>query len=170
MDIERLKAIFEIKDGRLVNKISRGSAKAGSLAGYVTEDNYRRARVDGKYFYVHIMLWRMEGNSIPDGFMLDHIDGDRQNNVIANLRLATSRENQHNKFRQKEGTSEYKGVWYDAKKSKWKAAIRLPESRLYIGQFETELEAALAYDEIAREIHGEFAKLNIKLESTSEAL
>ncbi len=140
MKLERLKALFYYKDGFLYNRISRGSAKKDTLAGYIAEDGYARVRVDGASYYIH---------------------GDRLNNDIDNLRLATSLENQYNKFRQKNGTSQYKGVWFDSARNCWKASIRFKDKRHYIGQFSTELEAALAYDKLAAEIQGRFFKPNI---------
>jgi len=162
MKLERLKALFYYKDGALYNKVSRGSAKRGTLAGYIAEDGYRRVRVDGTYYYIHRLTWQLlTGKEIPEDLFIDHIDGNRLNNHIDNLRLASSQENQYNKFRQSNGTSKYKGVWFDSVKDKWKASIRLKEKRLYIGQFDTELEAAIAYDKIAIELQGRFAKLNV---------
>ena len=162
MKIERLKALFYYKDCKLFNKVSRGSVKRDMETGYIAEDGYRRVRVDGKYYYVHKLIWWLcTGKEVPDDLMIDHIDGNRSNNNIENLRLATALENQYNKFRQTNGTSSYKGVWYDSVKECWKASIRLVDKRLYIGQFETELAAAIAYDEYAIKLQGKFAKLNI---------
>jgi hypothetical protein len=168
MKIERLNTLFEFIDGKLVNKISRGSAKKGALAGYIAEDGYRRVRVDGKYIYVHRIVWMLVNGEIPDDLKIDHIDGIRDHNEIKNLRLATDQENQYNKVRQKAGTSIYKGVWFDAAKSCWKATFRYPDKRQYLGQFSSELEAAKAYDAHAILVHGVFAKLNIT-ESSNEA-
>lgn len=162
MKLERLRALFYYKDGILFNKISRGSAKKDTEAGYIAEDGYRRARVDGQYYYIHRLVWCLKtGKAVPDDLFIDHINGDRLDNNIENLRLASSLENQYNKFRQKNGTSQYKGVWFDSVKGFWKASIRLKGGRSYIGQFQTELEAAIAYDRIAIEAQGVFAKLNI---------
>ena len=169
MKLERLLALFYYKDGELYNKVSRGSAKRDTPAGYTGEDGYRRVRVDGKYYYIHRLVWQYcTKKEVPDDLMIDHADGDRQNNAIANLRLATALENQYNKFRQANGTSSYKGVWYDAVKACWKASIRLNGARHYIGQFSSELEAAIAYDKIAIEVQGKFAKLNVLTESPND--
>ena len=162
MKIERLKALFYYKEGKLFNRVSRGSAKKDTEAGYVAEDGYRRVRVDGKYYYIHRLVWWMlTGKEVPDDLFIDHIDGVKTNNNINNLRLATALENQYNKARQSNGSSSYKGVWFDAAKGVWKASIRFKEKRHYIGQFNTEVEAAIAYDRLASEIQGKFAKPNV---------
>jgi hypothetical protein len=169
MKIERLKALFYYKDGKLYNRVSRGSVKKDMESGYISEDGYRRMRVDGKYYYIHRVIWHLLTNKeVPDDLFIDHCDGDRLNNHIENLRLATALENQYNKSRQTNGTSKYKGVWYDSVKGTWKASIRYENVRHYIGQFDSELEAAIAYDKLAIEIQGEFAKLNILTELLSE--
>jgi len=162
MKLERLKALFYYKDCKLYNKMSRGSARKDEEAGYVSEDGYRRVRVDGKYYYIHRLVWLYHTlRDIPEDLLIDHSNGNRLNNDIRNLRLASALENQYNKARQSNGTSSYKGVWYDSVKGFWKASIRSQDRRLYIGQFNTELEAAIAYDKIALEIQGKFAKLNV---------
>jgi len=162
MKLERLRALFYCKDGKCYNRISRGSAKKDLEAGYIAEDGYRRVRIDGSYHYIHRVVWMLStGKAIPDDLFIDHIDGNKLNNSIQNLRLASSLENQYNKFRQTNGSSQFKGVWFDSKKDCWKASIRLKDRRFYIGQFNTEIEAAIAYDKLAIETQGTFAKLNI---------
>lgn len=152
---------FEYSNGELFCKTTRGSVKAGSIAGYTAEDGYRRVCLNGKYFYVHKIIYLLVKGEIPDNCVIDHKDRNKQNNHIDNLRVATHRENQLNKTRQKSGTSTYKGVWFDKKKNVWKASIRSEDKRIYLGQFDTEEDAALYYDIRAIELHGKFANLNI---------
>jgi len=163
LTLERLRAIFYEYDGVLYNWCTRGKARAHAEAGYIAEDGYRRVCIDKKYYYIHRIVWWMStGKEVPDDLFIDHIDGNRLNNKIENLRLASALENQYNKARQVNGTSQYKGVWFDAVKNCWKASIRTNDgNRHYIGQFVTELEAAVAYDKLAIQIQGEFAKLNV---------
>lgn len=88
---------------------------------------------------------------------IDHIDGNGLNNQRANLRPATLAQNQYNK-RSLGGRSAFKGVHWQ--QGAWVARISKNGVRLHLGRFPTEVEAALAYDQAAREHHGEFARLN----------
>ena len=99
MKIERLKALFYYKDGKLFNKISRGSAKKDDEAGYIAEDGYLRVRVDGKYLYIHRIVWAiMNLKDIPEDLCIDHIDGNRQNNNLDILRWVTHGNNIKHSF------------------------------------------------------------------------
>jgi AP2 domain/HNH endonuclease len=99
----------------------------------------------------------------PEGMMWDHKDGDPANNTSENVRLATRSQNGMNR-RKNYGryTSEYKGVSFYPRtiKKQWTAEIKANGKRYRLGYFSTEEEAARAYDEAAKEHHGEFAKLN----------
>ena len=98
------------------------------------------------------------------GTVVDHIDGNGLNNRKANLRLCTRKQNfQNGRWRETRGrTSRFKGVWWIKRRCRrcWRAAITADMIRRNIGSFHTELEAAEAYDEAARRLHGEFARLN----------
>jgi hypothetical protein len=157
----RFNTLFEYSEGKLYNKVSRGSAKKGSEAGYLMQDGYRGVRVDGKYYIVHRIIFVMHHGDIPGNYIIDHIDRNKLNNRIENLRLATLQENQFNRTTKRNTSSEYKGVWFDSVKGFWKAAIRINGERHYIGQFNLEEEAAIAYDELALKHHGVYANLNI---------
>ena len=90
---------------------------------------------------------------------VDHIDGSRTNNNWENLRYATSSENGMNAKNRTGGSSVYKGVCYQTQARKWKAAIGLDRKPIYLGLFESEREAAEAYNAAAVEHYKESAKL-----------
>jgi hypothetical protein len=62
----------------------------------------------------------------------------------------------------KTGSSQYKGVYWSAECSKWRAQLRINGKKLHLGAFINELDAAKSYDNKARELFGEFASLNFK--------
>jgi len=97
----------------------------------------------------------------PDGMHVDHINGDGLCNRRANLRLCTSSENKRNRRKQPGRSSEFKGVSKQQRErpKPWLAMIQVDKKR-HARNFATEIEAALWYDEMAKELHGEFAKLN----------
>lgn len=91
---------------------------------------------------------------------VDHINHDGLDNRRINLRAATLSQNMANTRKQSHCGSHYKGVhWVDRSKP-WMSRIMHQGKRIYLGSFETEREAALAYDEAAYKFFGEFAKLN----------
>lgn len=94
---------------------------------------------------------------------VDHADGNTLNNQRSNLRDCSSLENNWNARRKtRAGTSRYKGVCFDKRTGRWTAEIR-SGVRYRLGRFLTEIDAALAYDVKARELHGEFARTNESL-------
>ena len=107
----------------------------------------------------HLVMDRLEG------FQTDHINGNKLDNRKSNLRIVTIRQNQTNrpKF---SGTysSKFKGVSYHAPNRKWQARITHMGKGFYIGCFPDEISAALAYDRMASALHGEYARLNLRLE------
>lgn len=95
----------------------------------------------------------------PDGIHVDHRDGNGLNNRRTNIRLATPAENARNRRLYKMSASGFRGV-FPQKSGTWYAAICVNRTDLYLGTFPTAIEAALAYNEAARQYHGEFARLN----------
>ena len=87
---------------------------------------------------------------------VDHVNGNGLDNRRENLRSSTRSENQRNRG-VVAGISKFKGVNFD---NGWRARIALGDQRLHLGRFQTEEEAALAYDEAALKHFGEFARCN----------
>lgn len=93
----------------------------------------------------------------PD--QVDHINGNTLDNREENLRRVTQSQNKANRC-SKRGKSKFKGVVWDKQVSKWKSSIGKDHKHINIGRFQTEEEAARAYDKKAIELYGEYAKLN----------
>ncbi len=92
--------------------------------------------------------------------LVDHINGDTLDNRRENLRICNNRENSNNSKAKGGMYSKYKGVTWHKKNKKWQVVI----NHEYVGQFNSELEAAKAYDIKATQLHKEFAKLNFPKE------
>ena len=90
---------------------------------------------------------------------VDHINGDGLDNRRSNLRLATQSQNNQNQ-RKTRGKSRYKGVSLRCDGKKWCAQVKLNAKIHRLGSFNTEEDAARAYDKKARELFGEFARCN----------
>lgn len=96
-----------------------------------------------------------------EGKVIDHINGNGLDNRKANVRFATSEQNSWNQRKQRsQSSSKYKGVHWEKKRKEWRARIKYKGRSIHIGRFETEEEAARAYDAKAKELFGEFAWLN----------
>jgi hypothetical protein len=106
--------------------------------------------------YVSIRLHHFVFGHPPTGMQVDHINRNALDNRRCNLRLATPSQNCQNKRpgigRKSKGLRQYECGWM--------ARIRTPDGRICLGTFKTEVEAARAYNEAAKRLHGEFAWLN----------
>ena len=97
------------------------------------------------------------------GQVIDHRDGNALNNCRSNLRICTQAENARNARKRPWTASKYKGV--RRHEGRWHASIRMHPKRIHLGTFVHEIDAAMAYDDAARRLHGEFAAVNFPEES-----
>jgi hypothetical protein len=116
--------------------------------------------IDKRKYMAHRIIWLMQTAKDPSDLLVDHIDGDPHNNRLANLRLATSRQNQCNQKTRSDNTSGLKGVSWSEERQKWQTGIQVNGKRIALGRFNTKEEAYAAYCEAARRLHGEFARLD----------
>lgn len=114
---------------------------------------YGRLCYNGK----HIKLHRLIMDAKP-GEIIDHINNDGLDNRTANLRRCTSFENMHNRTKKKNNTTGYKGVY--AHRGCFCASIAHHGVKYHIGRYLTAKEAAIAYNKKAKELHGEFSRIN----------
>lgn len=94
----------------------------------------------------------------PEELVIDHINGDGLDNRRANLRICTHAQNIANQ-RPQARWGAFKGV-YRISHCRWNVRICAAGKRLDLGMFSSEIAAATAYDDAARELHGEYARLN----------
>jgi hypothetical protein len=89
---------------------------------------------------------------------IDHINGEKSDNRLTNLRLATHSENRANAGPQKNNSSGYKGVGFNKKTGKWRATIRKDRRPISLGYFATAEEAHSAYKGAAVRLFGPYAR------------
>ena len=106
-------------------KVDRnGNAKKGEVAGSIASDGYRAIRIDGRHYFAHRLAWFFVHGMWPAD-QIDHLNGRRADNRLANLREATNRENQQNLRRARSGSrSGLLGVSWHGQKGRWRAEIR----------------------------------------------
>jgi hypothetical protein len=117
---------------------------------------HRREVKDGKSVY--IAMHRVILNA-PNGYEVDHIDGNGLNNLKSNLRLATSSQNKHNQRVSKANKSGIKGVVFCVHHNRWLARIGINGKNKHLGYFDSKELAAKAREKASYELHGEFARI-----------
>lgn len=123
-------------------------------------NGYLRGNLFGRSLLAHRAAFACMLGRWPVG-QVDHINGVRDDNRWLNLREATNQQNQWNSSSAKGSSSRYVGVAWDAKSGKWAAYICPENKKVHLGYFDCELEAAKARDKAAREMFGEYARINI---------
>lgn len=156
---ERVKELFEYIDGALYWKIRpSNNVNIGDRAGGEGTDSsgYRMVRVDGKRCKEHRMIYLFHKGDLPE--FIDHIDGNRTNNVIENLRSCTRQENGRNRRIDSRNTSGVKGVSWQAFYKKWWAQLAINRKIINVGLFDDISEATIAIRDARNKYHGEFAR------------
>ena len=148
---EYLLSIFDYKDGNLYWK-KRNQKQAGCSSG----ENYRRITLKNKTYREHRLIFLMHHGYLPE--FIDHIDGNKSNNLIENLREATHQQNQWNRPVSKNSKTKIKGVCFHKASNRWIAQCSLNSKVNYLGIYITIEEAQKAVENFRFLNHGEFAK------------
>lgn len=138
----------------------KGFYKESLVAGCVNVLGYVQISYQKKQYLAHRLIWEIVFGEPPKGW-IDHIDGCRSNNRIENLRIATPRQNSWNRKANRNTSSRFKGVYYYNNYGRWHARY----SSTHIGYFDTEEQAARAYDQFVENFQKEFALPNFKKDS-----
>lgn len=144
--------------GAQQNRKAWNTRYAGKIAGTVDKDGYMVVNRCGKLHRAHRILFEMAHGPIPDGLEIDHIDGNRRNNSLSNLRLATRSQNSSNSVKRSDNASGFKGVCLHKPSGKWVAYITIAGKRKHIGIYRCPTVASLAYISAAKLHFGEFAR------------
>jgi hypothetical protein len=135
-----------------------GRVNAGVIAGSILNNRgYRLIGIHGRRLLAHRLAWLYTFGRWPSS-EIDHINGNRRDNRISNLREASKSENQSNRGPNKNNTSGFKGVKFHKKTSKWQAQITKDRKRYNLGLFHTPEAAHVAYESAAKKFYGEFAR------------
>jgi hypothetical protein len=144
-------AIVDDEDFEFLSQWKWCAACGGKYAG-------RYETINGKR--TGILMHRVIAKT-PLGMDTDHINMDKLDNRKINLRVCTRRQNLMNKKSEPNSTSKFRGVFLNKKLNKWSAQIKVEGKRTHLGTFKNEEDAAQAYNFVAFEHFGEFARLNI---------
>jgi hypothetical protein len=137
-------------------KISKGRAKAGSIAGHRQHD-YLSFMIDGKRYLCHrLAMFYMTGKWPIDE--IDHKNLIKTMNTWDNLRNADKVMNAANTMKRSHNTSGFKGAFFNRRNGKWLSQIRVNKKQIYLGNYETPELAHQAYCLAAMEFFGEYAR------------
>ena len=148
MDHETCLNLFRYVNGKLFWEVSRGSISKGKLAGTLHHSGYLQVRYKRKGYLLHRLIWFYHYGEWP--LYLDHINGDKQDNRIENLRVCSVSQNNANR--------KSKGVY--KRGNRFVSSIRCNKQYYYLGSFSTSTEAKKAYEKASIEKFGQFARTN----------
>lgn len=154
---ESLKVLYEkchdryvYKEGKLFFKRSLHSRqREGQEVGNLNNCGYLKVCLDRKSYLVHRLIFLMHHGYLPE--LLDHIDRNKLNNKIENLRECDKKVNSWNRDKQANNTSGFRGVSWNKAAGKWHAYIKIKGKRKHLGLFNTPEEASKAYEKARSE-------------------
>ena len=153
---ERLKYLMRYENGKLYwIRPTANWMKSGVEAGFLVNTGYRLARVDGHSIMLHRLVFLYHHGYTPE--IVDHIDGNKLNNHIENLRPATRAQNNQNARTRKDNKSGQKGVRWREDQQKWIVTIAVDKKKHHLGYYTAFEVAKNAYLIAAQHLHGEFA-------------
>jgi hypothetical protein len=130
-------------------------SKDGKVLRDLRKDGYVQLYIENQRQYAHRVAWRLYYGEWPDR-SIDHIDGNKSNNKISNLRLADMSQQKANARINSNNTSGYRGVHWNTAANKFQALLKHRGRAYHLGLFATAKEAHVAYQKKFNEIYGKF--------------
>lgn len=151
---ERIQHLFtyDHKNGLLIRNFTRGHALVGTSSSAKDKDGYGVIGIDGKLYRTHRVVWLYVHGNFPNGY-LDHINRNKADNRIENLREVSKAQNRENIDKAKSNQSGFKGVWLHKQTKKWCASIGYKGKNIHLGSFSSIEEAYNAYKQAAHLYH-----------------
>lgn len=135
----------------------RASRLVGKVVSSVNGHGYLQVSLHGRKLQVHRVLWEMRFGPIPEGFYIDHIDGDKLNNLPTNLRLAEAAQNSHNMRLGTRNSSGIKGLSYSRTRGVWVGSIHVRgTAHKFQSKVRDEVISWLNANRV--KLHGDFAR------------
>ncbi len=134
-----------------------GKEASSSLNG-----RYLYVRVNKKHHLCHRVIWCMHHGLWPEGDV-DHINGNKCDNRIENLRCVNRSQNMSNVGMQKNNSSGFIGVFWASREAKWMAVVAHNKKNIRLGMFDCPIQAALAYNAGALKYHGSYAQKKVDI-------
>lgn len=146
----------------------KSKVRAGHVVSYIGADGYLTVTFHKKRYKAHRICWLLASGDWPDGD-IDHINGDRTDNRLDNLRVCSRQNNLRNMKKQPNKSSVYKGV-SKRKDNQYEAYYSLNNKKVSLGLFTQEREAALVYNINVAPIFKDYARFNVVFEDVGEEL
>lgn len=159
MTQDEVRRIFEYEARGTLRRIDGAGRKPYPFSPMGSGGGYLGFSHRGRKHYLHRLIWLYHHGTVPG--MIDHVNGDRRDNRIENLRACSNAQNQYNSVRKTNNRSGFKGVaFYRAKPTTkpWRARIVRSGRQISLGYYATAEEAAEAYARGAAEVAGAFAR------------
>ncbi|RZS35844.1 HNH endonuclease [Corticibacter populi] len=126
--------------------------KTGSIAGHISADQYQRIVIFGRKYLAHRLAWLYVHGEWPDG-QIDHINRQKNDNRLANLRCVSCLKNQHNKGAYANNKSGTPGVHWHTRDQRWRAVIGVNGRRVRLGSYIDRSAAEAAYQQAKAVYH-----------------
>jgi hypothetical protein len=149
---------YDPASGAIIRIAGPRNAKLGCRMDAIGSHGYRRVRIWGYPYAAHRVAWFLHFKEQPPS-LIDHINGDKSDNRITNLRSANYAQNKANSGLQRNNTSGFKGVTWNKASEGWQAQFKTNKKCHYLGIFDTPEEANAAYETALKHHLGTFERV-----------